>query len=70
MREQRVVLKHHADAALLWRDACAALADARAFKKNLAAGKRLKPGDGAQRGGLAAARWAEQTADFTGRQGE
>jgi hypothetical protein len=63
VREQRVVLEHHADAAALDR----ARGDVLVAKAHGAAGiRRLQPGDDAQRGGLAAARGAEQDDGLAG----
>ena len=56
VREQRVVLEHHAEAALLRRE----LVDARLVQPDRAAGHVQQPGDAVQRGGLAAAGRAEQ----------
>ena len=56
MREERVVLEHHADVALERRPA----RDRLALEKDLARGRGKEPGDQAERGGLAAARGPEQ----------
>ena len=56
MREQRVLLKHRVDPALVGRH----LRHIRAVKQDLAAGGRLKPAQQAQKRGLAAARRAQQ----------
>jgi hypothetical protein len=66
--EQRVVLKHHADAALLGRQGHRGRADHAAFQRNRALAHRLQPGHGAQQRGLAAARRADEHADIAGLQ--
>ncbi len=68
VREQRVVLEHHADAARLGRAHRAAAADDLAGDGDLPAGQRHEAGDGAQHRRLAAARGAEQAGDGVGRQ--
>ena len=56
VREDRVVLEHHGDAALARRQ----VVDPPAADPDLALARRLEPGDDAQERGLAAARGAEQ----------
>ena len=63
MREQRVILEHHADAALLGRHAVIAAADQPAVEPDLAARDRLEAGDAPEHRGFAAAARAEQAAD-------
>ncbi len=58
MREQRVALEHHRGAATHRRQ----VGDVRAMDQDVAVGHCLVPGDHPQRGGLAAAGWAEQAA--------
>ncbi len=70
MREQGVVLEHHADAALLRGHGQVARRDHLAGDADLAARHRLEAGDAAQDGGLAAARGAEQAADVAARERE
>eukprot|EP01137_Pigoraptor_chileana_P022632 Opistho-2@7097 len=70
VREQRVVLEHHANAPLLGRHAPLGAADHIFGQADLAARHRLQPGHGAQQGGLAAARGADQHPDVTGFQAE
>jgi hypothetical protein len=55
MRKQRVVLEHHADAALVRRH----VVDRIVPQKDLAVSCRLKTGQHHQAGGLARARWAQ-----------
>ena len=55
VREQRIVLKHHADAALLGRQVAARTADLLARDSDVTAGQGLKATDAAQHGCLAAA---------------
>ena len=64
VREQRIVLKYHADAALLGRQTEIPAAHQHAVQPDFAGGNRLETGDTAQHGGLAAAARAEQTADL------
>ncbi|MNO58997.1 hypothetical protein D3C76_495740 [compost metagenome] len=66
VREQRVVLEHHADAALFRRQGEAGAGDHFAVQRDLAFLHRFEAGDGAQGGGLAAARRAEQATDVAG----
>ena len=56
VREERVVLEHHAEAALLRPEHV----DALVVEPDRAAGERQQPGDAVERGRLAAARRAEQ----------
>ena len=70
MREQRVVLKHHADAALLGGHVGVRAAHQRTIDPDAAAGHAFEPGDAAQHRRLAAARRAEQAADRAGPEGE
>ena len=60
MREQRVVLKDHADAPLFRRYALPRPADCLLAQADFAIGDFLETGDAAQQGGLAAARRAKQ----------
>ncbi|MNO09201.1 hypothetical protein D3C81_2322200 [compost metagenome] len=53
MREQGVVLEHHADAALFWGQGEAGTGYDLASQLDLAFMDRLEAGDGAQGGGLA-----------------
>jgi len=55
VRKQRVVLEHHADAALLGWQLLLAAGHQRAVQPDLTRGQRLKAGNGAQHRGLAAA---------------
>src|SRR6185436_1056378 len=55
-RVQGVALEHHRDLALGRREIVAALAG----DQDLARGDRLEPGDHAQQGRLAAARWSDE----------
>ncbi len=66
VREQRVVLEDHADAARLRRQGEAGAGDHLAGQADLAVADRFEAGDGAQGSGLAAARGAEQATDVTG----
>ncbi|MCH3719021.1 hypothetical protein LZB68_08060, partial [Campylobacter lari] len=70
MREQRVVLEHHADAALFRGNLFGGRGDDRAVQQDAAGAYRLEAGDGAQHGGLAAAGFAQQAADVAGRQAQ
>ena len=63
VRKQRVVLKHHADAAGLGGDVGINAADDRFGQPDLTRRGALQPGDGAQQGGFAAARGADQHAN-------
>ena len=56
VRKQRVVLEHHAEAALLGRQRV----DPGVVEHDRPAGKRQQAGDAVERGGLAAAGWAEE----------
>jgi len=60
VRPDRVGLEHHAHATLLGRDGAAGAADDRAVHQDAPAGHVLKPGDAAQRRGLAAAARTQQ----------
>ena len=62
--EQGVVLKHHPDPAPLRRGVMGGAADALPANGDLTAAQTFEAGDGAQHGGLAAARRAEQAADI------
>ena len=64
VRKQRVVLKHHADAALLGRHAEIPAAHQYAVQPDFAGGNRLETGDATQHRGFAAAARAEQAADL------
>ena len=66
VREQRVVLEHHADAALFRGQGKPLARDELVGQADFPAGQRLETGDRAQCGGLAAAGGAEQTADVAG----
>ena len=61
--EQGVVLEHHADMAFLRRQGKTGAGNHFTCQFDLAFQDRLETGDGAQCGGLAAARWTEQAAD-------
>ena len=63
MREQRIVLEHHADAPVLRRDVAGRTAHHRVVDADVAFADALEAGDAAQHRGLAAARRAEQAAD-------
>jgi hypothetical protein len=63
VREQRVVLEHHADAALLRGEQVSGPAHDPAVETNFAAAHRFEAGDAAKHGGLAPARGAEQAGD-------
>ncbi len=66
VREQRVVLKNHADMPLLRWQAATGTADAAALHTNLAGGDVLKTGDTAQQRRLAAARGSQQAGNAAG----
>ena len=66
MRKQRVVLEHHADPALLRREGETGAGDGLAGQLDFTFVHRFETGNGAQGGGLAAARRAQQAADVTG----
>ncbi|MNZ92751.1 hypothetical protein D3C78_1117860 [compost metagenome] len=66
VREQRVVLEHHADAALFRGEGVAGAGNHLAGQLDAALLHGFEAGDGAQGGGLAAARGAEQAADVAG----
>ncbi|MCY1379944.1 hypothetical protein D9M69_677130 [compost metagenome] len=70
MGKQRVVLEHHANAALLGRHVVLAVAHGLAFERDAAAAGALQPGHGAQQRGLAAARGADQHADVASAQAQ
>ena len=61
--EQGVILEHHADMAFLRRKGKTGAGNHFTCQFDLAFQDWLETGDGAQGGGLAAARWAEQAAD-------
>ena len=61
MREKRVALKDGVDFALIGRDIIEALA----FKEDIAAGRRFKAADNAQRGGFPTAGRTQQCHKFT-----
>jgi hypothetical protein len=63
VREQRVVLEHHANAPLLGRHACGSWRCSPPAPGGSRRRHRLQPGHGAQQRGLAAARGADQHAD-------
>ncbi|MNH13550.1 hypothetical protein D3C79_731260 [compost metagenome] len=63
VREQRIILEHHADPALLWCQREAGFGDDLARQLDLTLMHRLKAGNGAQGGGLAAPRRAQQATD-------
>ena len=64
MGEQRVVLEHDADAALLGRDDAPGARDHPAAQGDGARVGGLQTSDQAKRGGLAAARWSEERDDL------
>jgi hypothetical protein len=68
VRPDRVGLEHHADVAQARRDEETALrrGDHVPADRDLAPGRVLEAGDAAQRGGLAAARRAEEDHDLAG----
>jgi hypothetical protein len=66
MGKQRVVLKHHAEAALLRRQEI----DPLRVERDGPAGHRQEPGDAVERGGLAAARWPEQADELAAPDGQ
>jgi hypothetical protein len=68
--EERVVLEHDADPALLGRDGAAGTRHDLSAQGDGARVGALEPGDEAQRGGLAAARRAEQREDLAFRHPE
>ena len=70
VRKERVVLKHHADAPRLGRQVLLGAADHVAGQPDAACAGALQSGHGAQQGGLAAARRADQHADLAGLQTE
>ena len=70
VREQRVVLKHHADPALLRRQVDTGAADDLVRDFDAASGGGLQPSNGAQQGGFAAAGRPDQHANVTGAQAE
>ena len=63
MREQRQILKHHADPPLFRRQGPTDPAQFAPLQMNRTPLERFETGDGAQQGGLAAAARAEQAAD-------
>ena len=63
VREQGVVLEHHADAALFRRYRVADPAHAASSQQDLPRQQRFEASDAAQRGGLATTRWPEQAGD-------
>src|SRR3546814_10216214 len=60
MREQRIVLEYHAEAAIFRLE----LVDAPVVDVDAPAGGAEQPRDAVERRGLAAARWAEQCDEF------
>ena len=68
--KQRVILKHHANAARLSRQMNLWTADNVASQPNAAGGCFFQTSHGAQQRGFAAARRADQHANFARRQGE
>ena len=60
MREQRVVLEHHPDPALLGRDVDTLTEDGPTTDRHRSCIRRLEPGDGSQRRGLPASGRADQ----------
>ena len=62
MREQRVVLEHHVDGALVRQH----LRDVLAAQQDLAGIRRLEPGEHAQQRGLAATGRPQQRKKFSG----
>jgi hypothetical protein len=70
VREQRVVLEHHADAAGLGRHVDGGAADELMRQRDTAGLGALQARDGAQQGGLAAARRPDQDPDLACLQAE
>ena len=72
VREQTIILKHHADLALVRRGVQAGVGQQLAINQDAPAAERLKAGNAAQHGGFAAAGAAQQAADFAAlqRQGQ
>ena len=68
MRKQRIVLEHHANAALLWRQMDAMAADHHAIDADLTRTDFFQTRHGAQQRGLAATRGADQHAHLPGLQ--
>ncbi|MNC71794.1 hypothetical protein D3C75_1227530 [compost metagenome] len=66
VREQRVVLEHHADAAFLRGEGEAGAGDGLAGQLDFAFVYRFETGNSPQSGGLAAAGRAQQATDVTG----
>ncbi len=64
VREQGVVLKHHADSPLLGREGESGAGQHGITQLNFAIVDRLEPGNGPQCGGLAATGRPEQAADI------
>jgi hypothetical protein len=62
MREQRIILKHHADIALVRRD----MVDRLAVEEDAAMGRHFEPGQHHQGGGLARAGGAKQRQELAG----
>jgi hypothetical protein len=70
MREQRIVLEHHANASGLGGKLDHSIRDGLAVEADAARIGRLESRDQAQHGGLAAAGGTKQAGDFAGLQGE
>jgi hypothetical protein len=66
VREQRVVLEHGIDVALVGRRA----RDVRAVEQHLAAARRVEAGDQPEAGGLARTRWPQHGEELAGLDGE
>ena len=70
VREQGVVLEHHADAPVLGRHGKPRRRHHLPLQQDAAFAQRLEAGDGAQHRGLAAAAGAKQAGDAAAREGE
>ena len=70
MGKERVILKHHANAALFWRHEEARPHDIAAIEAHHASIRLFEPSSGAQQGRLATTRMAEQAEDLTGKGGQ
>ncbi len=70
VREQGVVLEHHADAPVLGRHGKPWRRHHLPLQQDAAFAQRLETRDGAQHGGLAATAGAEQAGDAAAREGE
>ena len=65
MREESVVLEHHADASLLWGQARSGAGKHLAIKHNIPVTDRFETGNRAQGSGFATAGGAQQANHFT-----